>query len=395
MKLFFDKIINERSYYFFFLLFTFFSAIFCGYTRVNNLFHLASLIFIITLFVNPEFRRHVFCRKELRYGIGFAALYMLYYSISDLWGEQPRNIGSTLTHSLYILIYLAMLVTALGSNKRTLLLIAIVSGFTILAIFLMAVDFQHILHNRLEYAKTPGPDNVIDVGGYFGLGIILSLIIFKETQKRIILIASAILFIALLLTQSRGPLIALVFALAITSHYRILSKKNLGWAAGVLIIIAIVMFSSGIAEMMIQRFLELSTQVYLRLSIWRHSLEIISTAPYFGLGVDKTLQFINYSGEHITTTHSLYLAMLLKGGAAGFLLFILLLGYGAWRSLCCIREGRRLEAAVFVFMCVFYVPEGMANIGNPGEFWYLFWFPFGLLMVESQIGRKNIPIRKN
>ncbi len=44
----------------------------------------------------------------------------------------------------------------------------------------------------------------------------------------------------------------------------------------------------------------------------------IADQPWLGRGFGYELNFINYSGEHITTTHSVYLGSLLKGGIIGF-----------------------------------------------------------------------------
>lgn len=69
----------------------------------------------------------------------------------------------------------------------------------------------------------------------------------------------------------------------------------------------------------------------------------------------------------------------------GFLLLLLaLLGYGARLAIAHWRAGRRWEAALFLFMLVFYSSQGMFVIANPAEFWYLFWLPLALLLSQPK-----------
>lgn len=374
------KIDTERLYYFFFIFFIFMSAIFCGHTRVNNLFHLSALAFILTLCTKKECRDSLFKNKKFIYGIILSSAFLLFFSLSNLWGGSPRNTESSLTHSVYIIIFLAMLVTLYNSEKRALAINASILGFIILATYLISIDYQDLLTNRLDIASSPGPSNVIDVGGYFAIGIILSFIAFKNSKRNIYICTAFFLFIALLLTQSRGPLIALVISLIITSYYTTPTKKSIYYYLLALAVIVIVLFYTGIIEMVLARFEELSTQVYLRISIWEHSYEIIKQAPLLGYGFEKELNFINYSGEHITTTHSLYLGVMLKGGIVGLIIFLSLLCYGISQALHFIKNERRLEAALFFFTLIFYIPQGIFNISNPSEAWYLFWFPLGIMM---------------
>ncbi|PLR33636.1 polymerase [Chimaeribacter californicus] len=386
-----ERLSLERLWFAFFSLFLFFSAIFCGYTRVTNLFHLAAVSFLLLLWRRPLFRQQLTANRHLMTGLALAALYLVYYALSNLWTAHPLNIESTLTHSVYLLTFLAMLVTVLNSRYRPAIYLAICCGFAVLALFLMGVDHQNILTNRLMTLKSPGPDNVIDVGGYFAIGIILSLMVFRDTQRRVVLLLPLLLFIALLLTQSRGPAIALLLALVMTSHLGLFTRRNLLWCGAAVLVLGAFFAYSGLGEVMITRFEALAVQVYLRLSIWHHSFQLIGAAPFFGYGFDHQLSFTNYSGEYITTTHSLYLGALLKGGLVGFTTMLLLIGYGAKQALRCVREGRRLEASLFIFMLIFYVSQGMFNIGNPAEFWYLFWFPFAVVMTQNWPARALFP----
>lgn len=365
-----------------FLAFSFFSAIFCGFTRVNNLFHIAAFFFLFTLCTRTAFRQAWHKRRSAVVGIVLAACFLTYYSASNLWGGTPGNMVSTLTHSVYILIYLALLVTVLESTHRTLLLCCVIAGITVLCLYLTWVDYRVIYALRETSDANPGPRNVIDLAGYAALGIILSLVVFRDTQQKKVLLSIPVLFAFMVLTQSRGPLIALLSSLALTTSYLALNKKTAVSIVAVLILAIGAVVFSPIGELLITRFGELYQQSFVRMSIWRHSGLLIAQAPFFGYGFDKELTFTNYTGEFIHTTHSLYLGALLKGGLVGFGLFAGLLVFGAVLAVRHLNAGRRLEATLYFFMLIFYCSQGMFVIANPAEFWYLFWFPLATVFAQ-------------
>ncbi|AOF00037.1 polymerase [Serratia surfactantfaciens] len=373
-----------------FLAFAFFSAIFCGQTRVNNLFHLAALLWLAAVFTWPPLRRQLLSNRRALWGGGLTLMFLLYYSLSALWSETPGDLPSALTHSAYILLYLAWLVTLLDGERRHQLQWVMLAGIAALCLYLTLVDAPSIYHLRETTPRNPGPSNVIDLAGYAAIAILLSLMIFRDTGQKAALCFIPPLLAFMVLTQSRGPLMALVFALVATMPYRQRLGKWL-WILlpGVLGVVFAVVYSA-IGEMLLTRFGELYQQSFVRISIWRHSLRLIEQAPFFGYGFDKQLNFLNYTGELNHTTHSLYLGALLKGGGVGFLLLFALLAYGARLAFAHWRAGRRWEAAMFLFMLVFYSSQGMFVIANPAEFWYLFWLPLAMLLSQP----KRSPIRR-
>lgn len=374
----------QKFYTAFFFAFSLLSTIFNGSTRVNNIFHLSAILFIISLFQNKELRSSLTNEPNPKRILIITFTFLIYYSISNLWTAEPFNIRSTLTHSVYIILYLGMLITTLNSQRRNQLFTIITFGLVFICLYTLVFDYHNVLIDRGVSANNPGPENVIDLSGYASIGIILALIIFRDTRKNIVLIAIPIFISILLLTQSRGPFIALLASLIFTTHYRFFNKKNVLYLCIILMILSTAILISNMGEMLLSRFGTLYEQSFLRLSIWRHTLELWTQAPIFGYGFDKQLQFTNYSGEFITTTHSLYLGALLKGGIVGFILFISLIIYGLKIALQSMKQGMRLEAALYIYMLIFYISQGIFVIGNPGVSWYLFWFPLGVIMSRKK-----------
>ncbi len=116
--------------------------------------------------------------------------------------------------------------------------------------------------------------------------------------------------------------------------------------------------------MLLACFEELGTQSGLRLSIWHHTLSEMASQPWLGRGFSYELDFINYSGEHITTTHSVYMGALLKGGIVGLLLLLAIIACGLWQAWRAIRQPP-VWRSCFTRWCLW--PRRMFIISNPGK----------------------------
>lgn len=371
----------EKIRFILFTSFLFFSAIFCGYTKVNNLLHASIILFIITLIAQPESRRLFYINDGRKKGFILVGIFLLYFTISNLWSSNPLNIESSLTHSFYIIMFLGMMVSILDSNNRTILIYVCVAGLFCLCLYCLTFEYHSISQMRRVSHQFPGPENVIDVSGYAAIGVLLSLISFRDKKNKIVLLTIPVFLMVLIISQSRGPIIALLVPLLITIPFRKITRKHAVLSVAIIIMLIGGLFYSTLGEKIVFRFGELSTQIFLRLSIWAHTLGLVYNSPIFGHGFEYHLEFTNYSGEHIRTTHSVYFGALLKGGAVGLLLLLMMLAYGLKTLIKEAKEGHRLELCLFLFMMIFYLSQGLFVISNPTEYWYLFWFPlaFGLV----------------
>ena len=105
----------------------------------------------------------------------------------------------------------------------------------------------------------------------------------------------------------------------------------------------------------------------------------MASQPWLGRGFDYELNFTNYSGEHITTTHSVYLGALLKGGIIGLALLLAVIAGGLWQAWRKQQDGR-YGLAIFIYALIFMASQGMFIISNPRESWPLFWLPLGIAL---------------
>lgn len=372
----------EKTYVAFFIIFIFFSAIFCNISKVNLLFHASLIIFIATLLISKQSRDNFSHDSLFLKNLILPFLFLFYFTLSNLWSATPENITSTLKHMFYLLAFICIYrqVEKFGYKKHV--MGAVFFGMSILSILtLIMVDKTSILLYRLGHGFPWAPDNVIDLGGYMAIGVFCGIIYIRETGQRWLYLLFPILLISLILTQSRGPFIAFTAAFSllfvVNPSY---TKKHILYGIALLFIILSLVYFTDIFKNLILRLENSYNQSFIRFGIWKHALEVSLEKPIWGWGYDKSLAFTNSIGEKVTTTHTIYLSSLLKGGVVGFLLMMTLIGYGILQIKKHLQMQQKAEASIFIFSLIYYMTQGMFIIGNPQEYWFLFWFPLAVIL---------------
>jgi len=372
----------EKTYIYFFVTFVFFSAIFCNVSKINLLFHASLIIFIATLLLSKESRcdflhDYVFIKSLI-----LPFLFLFYFALSNLWSEAPGNITSTIKHMFYLVVFMCIYRQANKFGYKKHIMGAVFFGMSALSILtLIMVDKTYILSSRLGNGFPWAPDNVIDLAGYMAIGVFCGIIYIRETGNRWLYLLFPILLISLVLTQSRGPFIAFTAAFAflftVSPSY---TKKNIFYGVAVLLFIISLIYFTHFFDNLIWRLENSYKQSFIRFGIWKHALEVSLERPVWGWGYDKSLSFTNSVGEKITTTHTIYLSSLLKGGIVGFLLLISLIGYGILQIKKHLQAQQKAEVSIFIFSLIYYMTQGMFIIGNPQEYWFLFWLPLAVIL---------------
>ncbi|KZQ32957.1 polymer ligase [Enterobacter cloacae subsp. dissolvens] len=373
--------INLQRYLFYpFVLFMFLSMIFCGVSRVNILFHITLALFIITMIINSETRTRFINDRDFLPALGMTGAFLLYFSLSNLWAESS-HLSSAISHSFYLFIFLCLYRQCeLQERKKYIIGAAYLGIVTLTILTLVYVNKEHIFQNRLSRAFPFSPDNVIDLGGYMALGILLSAILVRETRNYWFYIPVPLLLVCLILTQSRGPFLSMIVAAIVAFLCK--PKWNFKLLAGSLIVllaIGSILYFSGFFDIFIKRAEESSRAGSVRFGIWQHAFEVAKQKMIFGWGFNKELEFINGYGQPVTTTHSLYLATFLKGGVVGLLLLLSMILFAGRQCLRHLAANHKAEIAVIIFALMFYVTQGMFVISNPREYWVLFWLPLAII----------------
>ncbi len=184
----------------------------------------------------------------------------------------------------------------------------------------------------------------------------------------------------IVLTESRGPLVAMGVAtlfLCVAGPWR---WRAMGVVAG--LAVAWRLLPGSIrhhqADVLVARG---SSH---RFEIWERTLTMIGQRPLFGHGLAANLDL-----PGITFPHDLYLSVLFYSGGVGFVLFGGLVG---WVSLALWR-GRTQGGADWLWMVALWVSTllgGLTDLGQitkgPGPLWFIFWLPVGLVLAKGRPG---------
>jgi len=347
------------------------------------------MVFIFSLFVFclPIYRNRIseiIKNKDYqpyKNGMIFISIFLLYFSLSGLWNEEPLNISSEISHSLYIIAFIVIFKIATERLNRVGIYSILATSITILCLLtLYFADKNHIFSSRLNRSFAWAPSNVIDLGGYFAIGILLIFMIIRDTGKKWLYLPALVLFIGLLLTQSRNPLFSLILvSLPLLLSFKKINCHHIKTIISILIAISVVVIFMYYNSSLFSRISQSYNSSFVRFGIWQNAFELFLQKPLFGWGFGKNLDFINSLKQHITTTHSVYFAVLLKGGIVGMITFLLMVGYSLKIAFSAFRKGYALECSLFIFSLLFYATQGMFVIANPDTSWMLFWLPVAII----------------
>ncbi|STU54947.1 polymerase [Klebsiella pneumoniae subsp. ozaenae] len=76
----------------------------------------------------------------------------------------------------------------------------------------------------------------------------------KEKASHWLYLPVVIMLVMLLLTQSRGPIIALVLAVGCTLHLHVFTRRNLLIAAALAVLVALLLVMTPVGDMLLARF---------------------------------------------------------------------------------------------------------------------------------------------
>ncbi|HDU8648034.1 O-antigen ligase family protein [Morganella morganii] len=380
----------EKMYFFMFSSFLFFSAIFCGFTKVNNLFHIAIVLFYLGVIFNPDLKKVFFTMLiNKKYFFIFTCLFFIYYSLTNIWGGNARNLTSTLTHGFYLFTYLSLLIIFLENEKtRYVTLKCIVMGVSVLCLYTLFTD-PVLLMSRRVTESNPGPSNVIDLAGYCGIAILIALLIFNKCKDYIMILCILSMAVVMFLTLSRGPIISFFVALILLIRITGISNRALFIMLFTILFFSGVMHYYDIFEKLVNRFTDVIYSGGVRMGIWQNAFDSVKEHLLSGRGVEYKLNFVNKLGQDITTAHSVYMGTLLKGGIIGLALFFLMIFSGVASGVKQFIHGERYGLAILIFMLIFISSQGMFVIGNPNEQWILFWLPLAIAMSNLTPADKN------
>ena len=303
-------------------------------------------------------------------------------TITGLLSSAPvTEVLKELKPIIYLLFLAAVIFYV--SNKKpnflvhffyVLLISASISGFILTYEFYQPRHWNFLIRLRGSGAIS----NSIWVGAVYGSAALSSIILFLHqktfAQQSCALLLGVIPLLVMLLSQSRGPMVAFVIALIYTLVlYR---NRRAALMAAVMIILGI---------LVVANFGNLSEQTRIfggdsyRLGIWSNAINEISKAPLFGHGIaEDTKNFID--SRTFDHYHNVYLSLAFHSGFIGLALLLALTIYP-------LISHKTIHTTtirpLLLFGMVYMLFDGNRLFTSPKELWLIFWIPLLLLWAYN------------
>ncbi|MGE4498115.1 MAG: O-antigen ligase family protein [Deferribacterales bacterium] len=228
------------------------------------------------------------------------------------------------------------------------------------------------------------------------LVILISLSVFAALSRNITnrkeklfhICAAVLMFAALLLSGSRGPMLSLIVTICVMM-IPLFGKKGLAAAAGIIIICAAALTFSGSLQERYDdfnksEFADSKSSFGTRIVLWQTSLKIIRDNPVFGIGYGNFKKYVDkYNSKPISSrahSHNSYLYQAVIYGLTGLTALLILLG-GIAREL--IKASKRNIHYAYPVLAAFvaFLLCGMTenNMGD-SEVAMLIWLLTGSVM---------------
>ena len=369
-----------------FLVYTYIIFLAGFYISPNNHLHrnFYYLFVLLPFLISIDLKNLLNCARSTLFKLSF--IFLSYFLISMSWTDTPVSgeevydiIRYFFMLMCFILVTLSISVTSnqfFNKIKFWLCLIGPVSAIISIMVFYAAYNFPNArVAGPFDY--TANPNSAAMFFGFIGILAFNSALLAKSGRHKIFYWCSfLVLFIYILLTQSRGPMFAFIVCLILGFAFE-KRWKEIG------IIIA---FSIGFLCLIefgdtgILSFFDRG--IGIRKDLWLETLKRISQAPLLGEGyftdVNTRIREVAWS------PHNLFLLVILKSGViGGGLLGILFLAAfkhsyeyftvsANWIYICLL---------VFFFICMSV--DSVHLLYKPSLGWVIFWLPISLIAAEE------------
>lgn len=350
----------------------------------RNLFYLAALpVFLLQL---PSFDRRSLADSIIA---KLALAYLGYFLLSALWsdGFSWAAFADLLRVSLLSLLFFLVTLHLAGHDDgfpgRLFFWFAATAGASLLAVFAAAA--AGLLPSGWRLTGFGLATHPIIGATLYGVALLVATFELLPRasgwRARLTWLAVVALCAAfMLLSGSRGPLVALGAALVVGF---IAADRRLAVA-----VVALLVAGVALGLLADLRAIEL---LYERAPsghfvLWQQALAAIAERPWLGHG---SLVDIDFQAEHGPgrSPHNLLLANQLYGGLPASLLLAALLLLAAWQAWRARQGGRPVYLVLLVFGLTASLFDTRSLVQNLGREWITLWLPIGMLAAQESLGR--------
>lgn len=303
-------------------------------------------------------------------------LLLLWGAMSLAWSSTEEG-GRDGKRLLYILLFLlAFPLLAQAGLRRARLLLQVGAGLLAIAALISILIFYG-LHGRSMLARLQGIGQISHpiLGAYVIAGAVLCLIhnVPRKTGARLAwALALAALGAFVVLSQSRGAALALVFTLVVRPlWYRTRYSQVVAVSA---------VIATGVAFLLMSAVIMRRGASY-RPEIFEAALQMIGQHPWTGLGLGAVYQ-VQVGRALFDHTHNMFTHVAVELGIPGMLLWIAvwLFALGEIVRARATGFGKAL-LALWVYSTLAMQFDAASLTGTPRAEWFITWLPIGLVML--------------
>ena len=311
-------------------------------------------------------------------------------ALTLVWGDSagPSQTYKFFQEAVCTFVFLAALLLALTESSRatrdlgTVLIFGgtLNAAFSIARFLISGTDLANRLAGWAETRQQVLGAMVIGVCYVLALGRWVD-----ERQHRALNGAACVVLLSfILLTFSRGPLVAASLATLILLS-RLSGRRMLAVCGGAAALgVAVMLLSSATIERLYNLLTVRGTSN--RLTIWSYAIDRIMERPLVGHGLAA-----DFGMTDIPFPHSLYFSALFYTGAVGFVLLVALLSLILWGL---VRMQSAPERTMLFALWVDVLVGGLTDVGQitkgPAPLWYIFWIPVGLSVAAIYAARASM-----
>lgn len=327
-------------------------------------------------------------KELLREPIVIAALLFASWALLSLcWGPGDEGFLGNLKPPLHTLMLFAgcfLLVRYRSEIIQPLLFTAAIVGL-IASIYNLYV-FAHTHQPGMRLIGGGAFDNSLLSSHLFGFfcayWLSLSMTCKRPQILWLSIPAMAVMFIAVLATGSRTPLVALTLA-ALWLGFLCWNRRSVA--------MLLILFGGGAAVVALFSDMILARGDSYRFEIWSVVLQKIAEHPWIGHGYDASMDIDVGIGYTLAEPHSFALGVLFYVGIFGFIPWLFFQAWGllsSWRHR--VQPLFIIASTWLVFGIGAGLTEGGGIISRPKEHWFLLWIPLALiaaLSINQRAGR--------
>lgn len=268
------------------------------------------------------------------------AIWLIYSLVSVLWSKSL----SWWQYFAGIYLFQFIFVYAVCTVAKDIDLKKVKMGLVLSGIIASAII---IFMPKLSSYTEDGRRTLIIIGREFDPNIVASIIMVgifcsidqyfsagnqRNKGRRIAsLVSVALMFLGMVLTGSRGALIAFSGGFSVLLYIKITDRKSRRRAmmAGIISLLALLVLAAYLPENLLANRFSISNILGLneykvgahnRYTIWKYSMELFFSSPIFGYGCGNFFNAISTVYRECAS-HNMYILLLIEGGVVGAVLF--------------------------------------------------------------------------